>query len=134
MIVVTGEPTGQPWRDRIVDIRVDDSPEPLVELKRLLNITRAYDWMNKGDEFIAEENFAEAQKAYETAAKLSPGNLEIMYWYAVTLVTVGKVDEAIPVFKDIFAKDDNWRTLIPRLVEADLLPDDPEVINRIVGE
>ena len=27
LIVVTGKPTGQPWKDRVFDLRVDDSPE-----------------------------------------------------------------------------------------------------------
>jgi uncharacterized Ntn-hydrolase superfamily protein len=73
MVVVTGDPVGQPWRDELVNIRVDDSPEPLPELRRLLNITRAYDQMNAGDEFIAENKFDEAAEAYAAAAELAPG-------------------------------------------------------------
>ena len=50
MLVVKAEPTGLPWQDKRVDCRVDDSPEPLVELRRLLNVTRAYQKMDYGDE------------------------------------------------------------------------------------
>ncbi|GAF98837.1 unnamed protein product, partial [marine sediment metagenome] len=64
MLVVRAEPTGLPWQDKLVDIRVDDSPEPLVELRRLLNVTRAYQKMNYGDELLAEEKFDEASEAY----------------------------------------------------------------------
>lgn len=134
MVVVSGNPTGQPWRDRIVDIRVDDSPEPLVELRRLLNITRAYDHMNKGDEFIAEEKFESANREYARAAKLAPGNPEILFWHAVTLVTAAKVDLALPIFREVFETDNNWRILVPRLVEAGLLPEDPELIERITAQ
>ena len=134
MVVVIGEPTGQSWRDRLVDIRVDDSPEPLKELRRLLDITRAYDYMNRGDEHLAEGDLEAAQKAYENAARLAEGNLEIMFWYAATLVTIGEVETALPVFKDVFARDASWRELVPRLVEVDLLPADSAVIERIVAQ
>jgi len=134
MVVVTGEPTGQVWRDRLVDIRVDDSPEPLKELRRLLDITRAYEYMNKGDEYLAEDDLEQAQQAYQKAAELAPGNLEILFWYAATLVTIDQVEKALPVFKDVFAKDEAWRELVPRLVEVDLLPRDEAIIERIVAQ
>lgn len=134
MVVVSGKPTGRPWVDRQIDIRVDDSPEPLVELRRLLNISRAYDHMNKGDEAIAVKDWNKANDEYLQAAKLASGNLEIMYWYAVTLVTAGQVDRSLPLFKEIFKADPNWRTLIPRLVDADQLPNKPDVIKTIMAQ
>jgi len=134
LVVVTGEPTGQSWRDRLFDIRVDDSPQPLVELRRLLNISRAYDMMNRGDEYIAEKKFDEAAEAYAQAAELTPGNKEIQFWHAVTLVTVGEVDRAMPIFAEVFEDGENWRELVPRLVPSELLPDDPDLIARIVAQ
>ncbi|TFH66051.1 MAG: DUF1028 domain-containing protein [Candidatus Zixiibacteriota bacterium] len=134
MVVVSGKPTGRSWVDRQIDIRVDDSPEPLVELRRLLNISRAYDHMNKGDEAIAVKDWNKANDEYSQASKLASGNLEIMFWYAVTLVTAGEVDRSLPLFKEIFKADPNWRTLVPRLVDADQLPNDPAVIKKIVAQ
>ncbi len=134
MVVVSGTPTGRPWVDRQIDIRVDDSLEPLVELRRLLNITRAYDHMNRGDEAIAVKDWEKANDEYSQASELAPGNLEIRFWYAVTLVTAGEVDRALPLFKDIFKADSNWRILIPRLVDADQLPNDPAIVKKIVAQ
>src|SRR5262245_23641909 len=54
LIVVTGKPTGKPWADRVFDLRVDDSAEPLRELRRLVTLQRAYNHMNAGD--LAVEN------------------------------------------------------------------------------
>ncbi|MEE8404654.1 MAG: DUF1028 domain-containing protein [candidate division Zixibacteria bacterium] len=133
ILVVTGEPTGQSWKDRIVDLRVDDSPEPLVELRRLLDINRAYELMNQGDDFIVEGKLDEAGHAYAKAAELSPGNMEIIYWHAVTLVTAGEVERSLPLFKQCFEANEGWRTLIKRLVTAEILPDDKKVIEKIVG-
>ncbi|UCG61864.1 MAG: DUF1028 domain-containing protein [Candidatus Zixiibacteriota bacterium] len=134
MVVVSGEPTGRPWVDRLVDIRVDDSPEPLKELRRLLNITRAYDHMNKGDEYIALNDFENANKEYAKAASMAPGNPEILFWHAATLVTAGQVNESLPLFKQVFGVDEHWRVLVPRLVKADLLPDDDDIIDKIMAQ
>lgn len=134
MVVVSGDPTGMPWRDRLVDIRVDDSPEPLTELRRLLNITRAYDLMNRGDELLAEEDFDGAAEAYAEASRLAPSNLEILYWHAVTLATVDQLERALPIFKDVFEKDESWRILTPRLVDSDLLPNDSAMLEQIMAQ
>ncbi|MEW6049480.1 MAG: DUF1028 domain-containing protein [Candidatus Zixiibacteriota bacterium] len=134
MVVVSGTPTGMPWRDRIVDIRVDDSPQPLAELRRLLDITRAYDLMNKGDELAAVAKLDDAARAYADASRLAPGNLEVQFWNAVGLVTNGQLERALPLFKEIFAKDDSWRTLVPRLVKSELLPNDSATITRIISQ
>jgi len=134
MLVVKAEPTGLPWQDKLVDIRVDDSPEPLNELRRLLNVTRAYQKMNYGDELLAEEKFDEASVAYAEAAALAPGNVEIQFWHAATLAQIGQVDRSLPIFKEVFERDPIWRDLVPRLVPSELLPDDPALIERIVSQ
>lgn len=134
MVVVSGEPTGRPWTDRLVDIRVDDSPEPLKELRRLLNITRAYDHMNKGDEYIAVNDFENANKEYALAAAMAPGNVEILFWHAATLVTAGQIEESLPLFRQVFAADEHWRVLVPRLVKAELLPEDEDLIDKIMAQ
>ena len=134
MIVVSGDPSGIEWRDKLVDIRVDDSPEPLVELRRLLNITRAYNYMNEGDEHIAAGDFDKASEAYGMASDLAEGNPEILFWYAVALVTAEEVEMSLPIFKDVFEMDENWRVLVPRLVESELLPADDELIELITSQ
>jgi uncharacterized Ntn-hydrolase superfamily protein len=134
MIVVAPQSSGRPWDDRLIDIRVDDHPEPLEELRRLLNINRAYNLMNLGDELMAEDMLDEAEEAYRKASQLAPGNVEIMFWHAVTLVSINEVDRALPIFKEVFATDDAWRILVPRLVESELMPDDSDLIERIVTQ
>jgi uncharacterized Ntn-hydrolase superfamily protein len=134
LVVVTGDPTGQIWKDRLLDLRVDDSPEPLAELRRLLNIARAYDYMDIGDWWLAQGNFLMAQSLYLKAGELAPDNPEIMFWLAVALVTEEQIDCALPIFAEVFAADPSWRELVPRLVDADLLPDDEEVVERILDQ
>jgi len=133
IIVVSGKPTGRSWTDRIFDLRVDDSPQPLVELRRLVTLQRAYNHMNAGDLAIEKKDNEGALREYGAAEKLVPDNAEMIYWHAVALVTMGRVDESLPLFRRVFAIDRNWIELTPRLAKVGLLPDDSKVIQRIVA-
>ena len=134
LVVVTGKPTGQPWKDRIFDLRVDDSPEPLAELRRLVTLQRAYNHMNAGDLAVEKKDNEGALREYGAAEKLVPDNAEMIYWHAVALVNMGRVDESLPLFRKVFAMDKNWATLTPRLPRSGLMPDDPKLIERILSE
>ena len=133
IIVVTGKPTGLPWKDRTFDLRVDDSPEPLRELRRLITLQRAYNHMNAGDLAVEKKDNEGALREYGAAEKLVPDNAEMIYWHAVALVNMGRVDESLPLFKRVFTMDRNWIELTPRLPKSGLLPDDPKLIERIVA-
>ena len=134
LVVVTGKPTGQAWKDRTFDLRVDDNPEPLKELRRLVTLQRAYNHMNAGDLAVEKKDNEGALREYSAAERLVPDNAEMIYWHAVALVNMGRVDESLPLFRKVFAMDKNWATLTPRLPKSGLLPDDPKVIERIVNE
>ena len=133
LIVVRARTTGDPWRDRRVDLRVDDSPQPLAELRHLLVRHRAYEEMNAGDEAVAVEDFAAALEHYSRAAELAPDVAELPFWQAVTLFYGGREDEALPIFQRVFAAEPRWARLVPRLPAAGLLPDDPAKIERILA-
>jgi uncharacterized Ntn-hydrolase superfamily protein len=133
LVVVTGKPTGQAWQDRIFDLRVDDSSEPLKELRRLVTLQRAYNHMNAGDLAVEKKDNEGALREYSAAEKLVPENAEMTYWHAVALVNMGRVDESLPLFRKVFAMDPNWATLTPRLPKSGLLPDDAKLIERILN-
>lgn len=132
LIVVAAKPSGT-LADRIFDLRVDDSTEPLKELRRLVKLQRAYNHMNAGDLAVEQKDNERALAQYRAAARLVPGNLEMVYWHAVALVNMGRVEEALPLFARVFAKDRHWAVLTPRIAKAGLLPDDPKLIERIVA-
>jgi uncharacterized Ntn-hydrolase superfamily protein len=133
LIVVSGKPTGQAWKDRVFDLRVDDSEAPLKELRRLVTLQRAYNHMNAGDLAVEKKDNEGALREYGAAEKLVPDNAEMIYWHAVALVNMGRVEESLPLFKRVFAMDRNWIELTPRLPKSGLLPNDPKLIERIVG-
>ena len=133
IIVVKGASTGKPWADRIFDLRVDDSPEPLKELRRLVRLQRAYNHMNAGDLAVERKDNEGALREYSAAEALVPDNVEMIYWHAVALANMNRVDESLPLFRRVFAADPNWRTLTPRLVKSGILPDEKKLIDRITS-
>ena len=132
MLIVSGNPTGIPWKDVVMDIRVDDHAEPLKELKRLIRVHRAYQHANKGDHYLEMEEIEKALVEYEKASEFYPENPELPYWSAVTLASKGNLDQALPIFWKVFKKEPRLRILTPRLVNSGLLPDDPELIEAII--
>ena len=90
IIVVTGKPTGQSWKDRIFDLRVvDDSDEPLQRAATFGDLRRAYNHMNAGDLAVEKKDNEGALREYAAAEKLVPDNAEMVYWHAVALVNMG---------------------------------------------
>jgi len=131
LIVVRGEPSGRPWEDRRFDLRIEDHPQPLVELRRLLTLQRAYQHMNAGDLAVEHGDFETAGQEYSAAERLAPDIVEMPFWHAVTLCGSNRVDEALPIFRGVFRREPVWLELLPRLVDAGLLPADPAVLESI---
>ena len=133
MLIVTGEPTGIPWKDKILDIQIADHPEPLKEMRRLIRIHRAYEHANKGDLYIEHDDIEKALEEYAKASEYYPENAELPYWTAIALAGVGRLDDALPIFKEVFERDPDLKRLTPRLVKAGLLPDDKELLKKIMA-
>jgi uncharacterized Ntn-hydrolase superfamily protein len=134
LLVVRGKPTGNSWEDRLFDLRVDDNKEPLVELRRLLDVNRAYEEMNKGDVALEKGNMAQAREHYYSAERLFPENEEMRFWHAVTLASNGLLEESLPLFRDVFRRNKNWRLLAKRLVPSGQLQVDEEGLSRIIAQ
>ena len=134
MLVVSGEPTGDPWADRIVDLEVADHEDPLRELRRLLRISRAYRHAQKGDEYLEQDEMNMALQEYSAAEKFYPENPELPFWTAVTLAETGELQKALPIFKDVFNRNENLRELVPRIVRAGFLTDEQKVLQQILAQ
>lgn len=131
MVVVKAERSDKPWADRLVDLRVEDHPEPLKELRRLLALRRAYNHTDAGDAHIAEGRPEEAMKEYEISAQLAPEVTELKFWAALGMYTNGREKEGLKLFREVFAREDRWVDLIPRLAKVGLFPDDKEKIEEV---
>jgi tetratricopeptide (TPR) repeat protein len=125
LIVVSPEPTGTPWIDRRFDLRIEDHPTPVVELRRLVTLQRAYLKLNEGDGWVTHGDLERAMEAYTVAMSLVPDeatNGEAPFWVGVTLAASDRTAEALPYLRRAFAQDPNWAELLVRLPAAELLP------------
>lgn len=123
LLVVSGKRTDTPWNERKVDLRIEDHPAPLAELRRLVATARAYDRVNQGDLAIEKADIAGALAHYNAGMQMLPDNIEIKFWVGVTLASQDRVDEALPLFRAAFAADPAWRELVRRLPKAGVIAD-----------
>lgn len=121
IVTVKAKGTGEVWKDRTVDLRVDDHREPIREMKRLLKVHRAYDCMNEGDVAMEKGDMAGALRGYSRAESLYPRNEEMVFWHAVALANNERFNESVPLFRKVFAKNPNWRVLLERLPPSGML-------------
>ena len=139
LIVVKGKSSGKRWLDEIFNLRVDDAPEPLKELRRLVALQRAYNHMNAGDLATEKNDLEGALREYSTAEQIAastPGvpqsrYAEMIYWHAIALANMKRVDEAMPLFAKAFQLEPSYRELTTRLPRANLIANDPQLISRI---
>ncbi|MBN2399644.1 MAG: DUF1028 domain-containing protein, partial [Candidatus Aminicenantes bacterium] len=134
ILVVNGQASGTPWKNRVFDLRVEDHPQPLQELQRLVTVARAYNHMNRGDDLLTENDVQGALSEYAAAMAIYPGNPEMVFWPAVTMAASGQVEESLPLFKKVFAMDRNWAELLKRLPAVGQFPDDPELLAKILAQ
>jgi uncharacterized Ntn-hydrolase superfamily protein len=133
LIVVKGTSTGRPWADRAFDLRVDDHEEPLVELRRLVSVQRAYTRMTAGDDCVALKDWPCAEREYGAAEAMFPDNAEMAFWHAIALASNGRLEPARPLFKKAFAADARWRELVKRLPGVEQLPKDQKLVESILA-
>lgn len=134
LLVVGGERSEKPWQGVKVNLRVEDHPQPLTELRRLLHVHRAYEKMNEGDARLAAGEMEAAMQAYQSAAAMLPENEEILFWQAVTLADIGRTAEALSLFRNIFRRNPAWARMIQRLPPSGFLRDDPELMTQILAQ
>jgi uncharacterized Ntn-hydrolase superfamily protein len=123
VLVVAGEPTSRAGHDRLVDVRVEDDPLPLVEIRRLVELARAYRRMEEAEEATLRGDLEGALAIYAESAAQQPDHHEFVFWHAILLAGLGRGEEARAVVGPVFARPDGdrWRELVRRLPAADLL-------------
>jgi len=106
--------SGERW-EAVADLRVEDDPEPLAELGRLLDLHDAYELADRGDELTGEGRYAEAGEAYRQAATLAPRNDELLFWAGLALAQSGDVEAGAEQVRRVIAVNEGWRELLARL-------------------
>src|SRR3954452_13594612 len=118
--VVVAPAEGEPWR-LSVDLRVEDHPEPLDEIERLLDLADAYRLASEADELVGEGRHDEAAARYVRAAELAPGNHELIFWAGMSAAEGGDMTTALERVRAAIAMQPGWAELLERL-EPEIAP------------
>jgi uncharacterized Ntn-hydrolase superfamily protein len=105
---------GEPWR-RTVDLRVEDAPEPLEDMRRLLDVHAAYALATEGDDLVSEGRLDEAGERFRQAAALAPDNHELLFWSGMSAFQAGQADEGLEQVRRAIEQQPGWAELLPRL-------------------
>jgi uncharacterized Ntn-hydrolase superfamily protein len=128
ILVVPAE--GEPW-ERVVELRVEDDPEPLVELRRLVALKAAYVQAAEGDELQGRGDHEAAAVKYIEAWEMAPDCEELTFWASLSLIRLGDVDQGLPLLRRTVAAHAGWTQLLGMLDE-DEAPGAPEA-RRLLG-
>ena len=123
LVVASAE--GEAWR-LAVDLRVEDHPEPLAELGRLLDVHDAYALASEGDDLMGEGRHDEAGERFRQAAALAPTNHELIFWSGLAAVHAGDMEAGLEQVRQAIAMQPGWAELLPRL-GTDIAPAAPAV-------
>jgi uncharacterized Ntn-hydrolase superfamily protein len=131
--VVRAGRTSRPWDDVLVHLHVDDHPEPLRELRRLLDLKLAYDHLDASERLGLEGDPRGASFELAAALRLAPKAAEIAFWAAVQQAAEGRFDDARRTIAPALEEHDGWSELLRRLVERRLVVLAPEALDRLLG-
>ena len=118
--------------DTVVDLRVEDHPSPLVELRRLVTLGDAYRLADDADDLVALGDFTAAASRYVAANEIAPDNDELRFWAGLGLIGAGVPQRGIDLLRASIASDASWHELLIRLDPADV-PSSGQAL-RLLGE
>lgn len=134
LVVTAPEASDDPLVDLVVDVRVDDHPEPLVELRRLARLAVANHRLDVADGLIAAGEISGAAEAYREATEAAPEYAEFSFWQAASLADAGLVDEARQAWEaiDLAEESERWARVLRRTAQVGLLG--PAVVRALLDE
>ena len=127
LLVVPGE--GEEW-ERTVELRVEDSTEPLSELDRLLDLHDAYALADRADGLAGSGAHDEAAELYARAAAAAPENLELSFWAGLGIAASGDLEAGTERVRGVIAADSRWGELLARLA-PEIAPGAAQVRERL---
>jgi uncharacterized Ntn-hydrolase superfamily protein len=129
--VVSGTRSTTPWKEVLMDLRVDDHRDPIGELSRLVGLDRAYERMNGawaapglllGEfEAVPERDVETALAALDEAQKAVGGDVEPSFWKGVLLARAGRMEEARSLFAELYTVEPKLRGLVQALGQVGFL-------------
>ncbi|MEP6807937.1 MAG: DUF1028 domain-containing protein, partial [Chloroflexota bacterium] len=113
IMVASADLHAAPWRGRLMDMRIEDHPDPVPELRRIVTMQLAYDLLD--EEGDGARDGQSAAERYERAREIAPDAYELVFWRGVELATNGDLHGGRRELEIAFAADRRWRTTLEHL-------------------
>ena len=133
IVVAAGSRDAEPWQGRLLDLRVEDHPDPLVELRRLVHLQRAYRLADAAEHAATAGDMTAAASNIMQAMQLAPGNAEIAFWAAIGAAMGGQLPLAKQFLAQAVSVDRRWNELVRRLPATGMFPLTEEAITELTG-
>ena len=131
LLIVSASRAQKPWQGRTFDLRVDDHPDPVAEIGRLLRLKRAQLAQRRFQEAAAagknEEAVAALREALELAPEVDETRLSAAYLYSLQ----GRHDEARTLLQHVFHGKPLLAEWMDRMIAANLIPSHPLLLEVI---
>jgi uncharacterized Ntn-hydrolase superfamily protein len=116
IMIVDGSLQAAAWQGRLMDLRIEDHPDPVPELRRLVTLQEAYNLLD--DEGDAARAGQSEDERYASARRTAPDALELVFWMGLEFAKRGDLDAARRELAIAFAADGRWRTTLEHLAAA----------------
>jgi len=122
LVVVSGSPTGRPWDDRLIDLRVDDHADPVEELARLVRIKRAWVTAAGGQRVLSSGREGDVRRIRLEALAIAPDQVQLWLMAAVAHAQAGEWDDAMPLFRAVLEQEPRFREMLRRMDSVGRIP------------
>jgi uncharacterized Ntn-hydrolase superfamily protein len=130
IVIVDGELRPAPWRGIFMDLRVEDNPDPVPELRRLVNLWEAQALLDEeGDAARAGISVADR---YAEARRRAPESWELAFWTALEMAERGEMEAARREMSAAMAADAHWRTTLEHMAAGGRVS--PEIAEALLVE
>lgn len=122
MVVASGNPTGRPWDDRTIDLRVDDHPDPVEELARLLRIRLAYQAALSGERVLSTGSADDLLRARQAALRIAPEMTQLRFMAGISYAQAGDWDQALELIRGVLEEEPRFLEALRRMEAAGRMP------------
>jgi uncharacterized Ntn-hydrolase superfamily protein len=105
--------TGERW-DTTTSVRVDDHPEPLQELRRLIALSDAYDLATEASELLDAGDYANAVLLFDRACELASDSDDLLFRAGVSFARMGDVEAGVQRVGAAIEMQPNWTKMLDR--------------------
>lgn len=115
LIVFAADLQPAAWQGRLLDLRIEDHPNPVPELRRLVNLAEAYALLDDAGD-AAHAGMSEAER-YAESRRRAPEAYELAFWMAIEFAKRGDIEAARRELSVAITADARWRTTLEHMAE-----------------